>query len=219
MNLTPRSLGREKGTCSFRTGRFVITLPYASPTGPARVDVIKTNDLKTQLPLLRLLKCLSVKNNNIYRSSILSEHTHTCARKLKIYTLGENVIKKNTKYFDVIHITSKADTVTVYGKELLRNLCGKLFAIDTHVAQMRFTPAKCGGTSTQPFPICNCRSLRMKYSRDDPVEIFSRCDDSRENERITYPSYLIMNNNKKYGTRERNAGRVERSGGKVAWQI
>lgn len=64
LNLTPRSLGREKGTCSFRTGRFVITLPYASPTGPARVDVIKTNDLKTQLPLLRLLKCLSVKNNN-----------------------------------------------------------------------------------------------------------------------------------------------------------
>lgn len=33
-------------------------LPYVSPTGPC-VDVIKTNDLKTQLPSLRLLKCLS----------------------------------------------------------------------------------------------------------------------------------------------------------------
>lgn len=34
-------------------------LPYVSPTAPC-VDVIKTNDLKTQLPSLRLLKCLSV---------------------------------------------------------------------------------------------------------------------------------------------------------------
>lgn len=59
LNLTPRSRGQEKGTCSFGTGRSVITYPMLRPPGPARVDVIKTNDLKTQLPSLRLLKCLS----------------------------------------------------------------------------------------------------------------------------------------------------------------
>jgi len=36
LNLTPRSLGREKGTCSFGTGRFVITYPMLRPPGPAR---------------------------------------------------------------------------------------------------------------------------------------------------------------------------------------
>lgn len=85
LNLTPRSLGREKGTCSFRTGRFVITLPYASPTGPARVDVIKTNDLKTQLPLLRLLKCLSVKNNN---TEVVFCRAHTAYVSWKNTTLS-----------------------------------------------------------------------------------------------------------------------------------
>lgn len=36
LNLTPRSLGQEKGTCSFGTGRFVITYPMLRPPGPAR---------------------------------------------------------------------------------------------------------------------------------------------------------------------------------------
>lgn len=36
LNLTPRSLGEEKGTCSFGTGRFVITYPMFRPPGSAR---------------------------------------------------------------------------------------------------------------------------------------------------------------------------------------
>ena len=36
LNLTPRSLDQEKGTCSFGTGRFVITYPMLRPSGPAR---------------------------------------------------------------------------------------------------------------------------------------------------------------------------------------